>query len=622
MSGGVFFVTSRILVVDMLMDRVPIDLITGIIVYKAHKIIDSYQEAFILRLYRTKNKTGFIKALSSNPCAFARGFCQIQRVMRNLFVRKLYLWPRFHAVVSSTFEKCKPDVDELHITMTSAMQSIQLALLDIMNVCIKEIKKLNKTLDTEEVTVENAISKSFDKIIKYQLDPIWHQLGPKTHRLISDLKTLRTILMYLTQYDCVTFYNLLKSIRENIEVNAHMSDWLFMDVAENMFVQSKERLFGKIDIKKLKEERIEDLKLEDNPKWLVLSEILAEIKENTKKNVNPAVALILTDDDHTRQQINEFLCRGSQQFLRKLYNNSLKKKCLKMKSKENRKGGKKRKESELNEENILNNSSSSETDSEVEEVENEDKDNKTEEKNLTSPITIIQALHGSNDPFSLQKVLQANEPNYIILYNADIGAIRLIEMFQALNPHLSIKVYFLIYGDSAEEQRYLSTLRKEKEAFEFLIREKSVMAIPEDRDGKTDDHPDLIRNAAPANETVNPRKGGSQVKQTIVQQKIIVDLREFRSELPSLIHHRGIDIEPVTLEIGDYILTPDMCVERKSLSDLIGSLNSGRLYNQVKSMSRYYKKPVLLIEFDQNKSFSLQACYFLKFYILNKLKYL
>ena len=44
----------------------------------------------------------------------------------------------------------------------------------------------------------------------------------------------------------------------------------------------------------------------------------------------------------------------------------------------------------------------------------------------------------------------------------------------------------------------------------------------------------------------------------------------------------GIDIEPVTLEVGDYILSPEICVERKSISDLIGSLNSGRLYNQVK----------------------------------------
>ena len=89
--------------------------------------------------------------------------------------------------------------------------------------------------------------------------------------------------------------------------------------------------------------------------------------------------------------------------------------------------------------------------------------------------------------------------------------------------------------------------------------------------------------------------------------KVIVDMREFRSELPSLLHRRGLDIEPVTLEVGDYILTDDICVERKSVSDLIGSLQSGRLYTQCVSMTRYYKKPVLLIEFDPAKPFSLVA---------------
>lgn len=56
LKGGCFFVTSRILVVDMLTDRVPIDLVSGILVYNAHKIIDSCQETFILRMFRQKNK--------------------------------------------------------------------------------------------------------------------------------------------------------------------------------------------------------------------------------------------------------------------------------------------------------------------------------------------------------------------------------------------------------------------------------------------------------------------------------------------------------------------------------------------------------------------------------------
>lgn len=56
LKGGCFFVTTRILVVDMLTDRIPTDLITGILVYNAHKIIDSCQESFILRMFRQKNK--------------------------------------------------------------------------------------------------------------------------------------------------------------------------------------------------------------------------------------------------------------------------------------------------------------------------------------------------------------------------------------------------------------------------------------------------------------------------------------------------------------------------------------------------------------------------------------
>lgn len=35
---------------------------------------------------------------------------------------------------------------------------------------------------------------------------------------------------------------------------------------------------------------------------------------------------------------------------------------------------------------------------------------------------------------------------------------------------LSRRVYFFVYGGSTEEQRYLTALRKEKEAFEKLIR--------------------------------------------------------------------------------------------------------------------------------------------------------
>ena len=50
--------TSRILVVDLLTEKVPLELTTGILVCRAHNILESCQEAFILRLFREKNDKG------------------------------------------------------------------------------------------------------------------------------------------------------------------------------------------------------------------------------------------------------------------------------------------------------------------------------------------------------------------------------------------------------------------------------------------------------------------------------------------------------------------------------------------------------------------------------------
>lgn len=37
-----------------------------------------------------------------------------------------------------------------------------------------------------------------------------------------------------------------------------------------------------------------------------------------------------------------------------------------------------------------------------------------------------------------------------------------------------LKVYFLIHAGTVEEQSYLTSLRREKESFEYLIETKSV----------------------------------------------------------------------------------------------------------------------------------------------------
>lgn len=108
--------------------------------------------------------------------------------------------------------------------------------------------------------------------------------------------------------------------------------------------------------------------------------------------------------------------------------------------------------------------------------------------------------------------------------------------------------------------------------------------------------------------TVNTRiAGGGRLAATASPPRVVVDVREFRSALPSLLHGNNMIIVPCQLTVGDYVLTPEICVERKSVRDLITSLRNGRLYNQAETMLQHYKNPLLLIEFDENKSFTFDA---------------
>lgn len=128
----------------------------------------------------------------------AAGFAKAERIMKCLFVRKLHLWPRFHVAVSADLERSPPVVVDVRVQVTAAMRGIQAAILEAMDACLKELRRTNK-VDVEDLTVENGLFKSFDEIVRRQLDPIWHTIGRKTKQLVSDLRTLRKLLDYLVR---------------------------------------------------------------------------------------------------------------------------------------------------------------------------------------------------------------------------------------------------------------------------------------------------------------------------------------------------------------------------------------------------------------------------------------
>jgi DNA excision repair protein ERCC-4 len=87
--------------------------------------------------------------------------------------------------------------------------------------------------------------------------------------------------------------------------------------------------------------------------------------------------------------------------------------------------------------------------------------------------------------------------------------------------------------------------------------------------------------------TVNTRiAGGGKLAATAAPPTVVIDVREFRSALPSLLHGRSMAVIPCQLTVGDYILAPGLCVERKSVRDLISSLKNGRISHLPLTLSR------------------------------------
>lgn len=487
--------------------------------------------------------------------------------MRNLFVRKLYLWPRFHVAVSSFLERHKPEVMELHVSLTPAMLAIQTSMMDIMNACLRELKRYNPSLEIEDLSLENAIGKSFDKIIRYYLDPVWHQLGAKTKSLVQDLTILRTLLQYLTQYDCVTFLNLLESLRDNEKTFGQNSGWLFLEASDIMFVNARARVYNlpKTRLKtiknpamggqkEMKEPEVKrELVLEKNPKWEALSEVLKEIKSESETGEameSPGRVLICASDDRTCVQLKEYISVGAEALLTRLYHktlgknekaeedawtNSVKDRLLGKSKKrstsdngpkqkkvktEGVKNCKTRKIPELTLTQMSRGASDEGTKKEECGEESVSQESSSEEPEglpqnlptnacygiLKEPLLLIHPLQGCSDSYSLTRVLHEVEPRYVILYDAELTFVRQLEIYKASRSGKPLRVYFLIYGGSTEEQRYLTTLRKEKLAFEHLIREKSVMVVPQEREGRDDSNQDLVRSVAPPTAATDTRK--------------------------------------------------------------------------------------------------------------------
>ena len=79
-KGGVICITSRCAIIDLLTERLRARYISGILISQAHRVSPVSIESFVIKIYREKNKKGWIKAFTDSPTALTNGFNKVEKL--------------------------------------------------------------------------------------------------------------------------------------------------------------------------------------------------------------------------------------------------------------------------------------------------------------------------------------------------------------------------------------------------------------------------------------------------------------------------------------------------------------------------------------------------------------
>lgn len=663
-NGGIFSVSAQALLVDMLTPSgLDCSKISGLVVVNAHKTSAACK--FALKLFRDKNQHGFIKALSDEPERFTSEF-NFETYLRQLKVSKVSLWPRFHLDVVDDLDphryKKKPRagfgqqtddnsmVVELSVPMTESMKIIQTILLDQMNRLSSQIRS-----DTRDMNVsdwangeDNAIQRKYSSMISMALDPVWHKLPMSTRNFVVDLQGVEGLLDNLTSMDSVSYFQEIKQLRS---YDNEPPTWLYRGEGETLYALAEQRA-GK--------EKPGNY-LEEQPKYQELKRILDEIAaERVSSSETTGPILIMCNEKRVVNDLRAYLrlvkTRGNvssgQAFMKNRLRNILEFRELMRgmssllsrntpgpqagSSPQSYNPANKGPANNFRSQNVRPNNFPSdrksqrrrvrgggaatgitramaESNSEPVAVAAEESDEEIVETGWNQSlafenmdpgnIIIVRQYQGALDENLLYEV----RPSRVVLYEPDPAFVRRLELYRAIYSPPKFKPFFLYYRESVEEARFLYQVRHEKDTFTSLIDKKAKLPVILDTPS---DHNSGISSLI---RTINTRVAGggmTSLAATAEERSVIVDAREFKSAtLPYTLYQKGIQVIPAMLTVGDFVITPEICIERKSVADLVGSLNNGRLYQQCINMFRYYELPMLLIEFKEVPSSSKYGAY-------------
>jgi ERCC4-related helicase len=177
----------------------------------------------------------------------------------------------------------------------------------------------------------------------------------------------------------------------------------------------------------------------------------------------------------------------------------------------------------------------------------------------------------------------------VVFYEPIPSEIRSIQRRGRTGRKMPGKVIILITKGTPDEGYYWAAKRKEKQMRSELELIRSKLK------NKFEKIEEIYKKEISSNIDQKTLKDFNKKE---VNVKIIVDHREYRSNVVKNLSYKGISIEPQQLDIGDYILSSRIGVERKEVDDFLNSLIDGKLFKQLTLLRDAYSRPLLILEGD------------------------
>ncbi len=193
----------------------------------------------------------------------------------------------------------------------------------------------------------------------------------------------------------------------------------------------------------------------------------------------------------------------------------------------------------------------------------------------------------------------------VLFYEPIPSAIRSIQRKGRTARKKVGKVIVLIAKGTRDEAYYWLSRSKEREMRRRISEMSTVEMDEEGRGGAKEtvkvNKEELVAAAAERKKKEEQRRiseFGAGQSPTEVKLTIFVDSRETKSGVARFLEKAGVELKLKNLEIGDYVVSDRVCIERKSTVDFLESLINKRrnLLDQIYRLKEEYAKPLLVIE--------------------------